>query len=114
MEDATIAARALQAGELTSEFEITQTSNWWAKVLILSGIIASIVPQIVDAVKAVPGVETNKTLSTILSICGVVMALAGAIVKVGSTASYNSSRALVKAAAVRDIPITTTVTPPSL
>ena len=104
MAEETVANRALTPGEETSEGKLTAKNNLFGTILMIAGTLTGIVPSMIDAIRAVPGVETSKTGLIILSVLGGVLAIAGAIVKAAANSSYNQGRALIKASAIRDVP----------
>lgn len=103
------AGPAIKPGEQTTEYAVQQTSALWSKILMISGLVLSIVPQIIDALKSVPGVETNHTLAITLTILGILVTLAGAVKNALTSGAYIQGRSLVKAAAARDLPPPPTV-----
>ena len=110
----TLTSRALESGENTSEGKQTAATHWWANIVIIAGLITSIAPEIIEAIRNVPGAESSKAGASILSILGIVLSIAGIISKGLTAASFNSGRSLIKAAAVRDsspaTPVTTVTT----
>lgn len=103
MDNKEIASRVLAPGEETSEGQHTQSATSWAKIMIAVGGLGMFLPQMIDAIKQVPGVETSKTGSVVLSVLGVLVMISGAVMKMGVVSSYNNSRGLIKAAAIRDL-----------
>lgn len=95
---------AIKPGEQTTEYEVQQSAGIWSKVLMIAGMVLAVVPQVIEALKTVPGVETNHTLAVILSVLGIIVTLAGAIKNATTSAAYINGRSLVKAAAARDVP----------
>lgn len=98
-----IATAALKPGEQTTEFAQTQATGLWGTILMICGLLTGILPPVIDAIRAVPNVEGTQTGKIILTVAGVVIAVAGAVMKAVATGSYNQSRGLAKASALRDL-----------
>jgi regulator of RNase E activity RraA len=116
-----MATVALRAGDQTSEYATTQATGTWGIVMMICGIITTVLPEIINGIRQVPEVEGTQTGKVVLIVAGILITVAGATMRAISTSSYNTSRGLVKAAAVRDLDLTpllpmTTVgsTPPVL
>jgi hypothetical protein len=112
-----IALAAMKPGEQTSEFAVTQSAGAWGVALMVCGIITTTLPDILSALKASKDISGSETGHTIIVVGGIIMALAGAVMKGLTAATYNTSRGLVKAASVRDLdltppPVTVVATPP--
>jgi hypothetical protein len=101
-----IATAALKPGEQTTEYAATQSASLWSTILMVAGLITTIVPPIIDSLKQIPTSTTNPTLTIIIAVCGILVTVAGALVKATTTSAYSTSRGLIKAAAVRDLDVT--------
>lgn len=84
----------VKAGEGTSEFKETHSAGVWGKVMIVCGIITTTLGPLLVTLHETLG-ETSK----IVVIGGFIVTVAGAILKLGSSAAYSKARADVKAAA---------------
>jgi predicted amino acid dehydrogenase len=108
-------ARALTAGEQTSEFQAKQSGTFWAKITMAAGLILGIVPQVLAAFQQT-GVDQSKTGVAIASALGVLLGIAGLVVNGSVNKAYVSGRSTVKAAYLRDaeatVPSTPTTPPP--
>ena len=100
----TVPGPILKPGEQTSEFREMQATGWWAKILMVVGVVLGVVPPIIEALRSVPGAEGNKALTIVISILGIVLAVAGAIAKATTASAYITGRSVIKAAALRDAP----------
>ena len=107
----TAAAYALKPGETTTEHGVMVNSNWWAKILMILGLISTLGPQIIVLLTQVPGVEQSKTGTMILSGIGALVTFAGFFLKATADKSYIDGRSLIKAAAVREVPPSTPLPP---
>jgi regulator of RNase E activity RraA len=102
-----MATVALRAGDQTSEFANTQATGTWGIVMMICGIITTVLPEIINGIRQVPEVEGTQTGKVVLIVAGILITVAGATMRAISTSSYNTSRGLVKAAAVRDLDLNT-------
>jgi hypothetical protein len=112
-----IASSALRSGEQTSEYQVTQSAGAWSVAMMVCGIITTVLPDLIAALKQSKDVAGSETGHTIIVVGGLILALAGAVLKGLTAASYTQSRGLVKAAAARDLdltppPVTVVSTPP--
>jgi regulator of RNase E activity RraA len=101
-----IAAAALKDGTTTSEYAVTQSAGAWGVALLVCGVITTVLLDLLNALKASKDISGSETGHTIIVVGGILMALAGAVMKAITAASYSQSRGLVKAAAVRDVDLT--------
>jgi anaerobic C4-dicarboxylate transporter len=96
----------IKPGELTSEYKQAQESSFWAKLMVILGLIINLGGVITQSLQQVqasnPDVGNNKTFMIIMLVVGTVITIAGGIQKALTDAAYISGRSLVKAAAARD------------
>lgn len=91
-------------GEKTTEFAVQQNASWWGKAMMIAGVVLAVVPQVIDAIQHVPGVEQNKTFTIILAVLGILVTLAGTVKNMETSSAYITGRSTMKAAALRDAP----------
>lgn len=75
-------------GETTSEYAALQSSQKWSNITMIAGIVATIGPQIIEIFKPMQ----TPYATTITSVLGVIIALAGVISRTMATSSYNDTR----------------------
>ncbi len=96
----------IKPGELTSEYKQAQENTFWAKLMVILGLIINLGGVVTGALQQVqaanPAVADNKAFLITMLIVGTVITIAGGIQKAVTDAAYISGRALVKAAAARD------------
>lgn len=110
MSDETVATRALQPGEQTTEHAVMTEATGFGRILTYVGMISAILPQILDLAKLLPaGLQDSKYVLIATTSIGGLLALLGVIKEVAVKVSYINSRGMIKAAAVRDTPPDTTV-----
>jgi len=111
--NALIATAAMKPGEQTTEYKQTVITGTWGTVMMVCGMIVGVLPPVIDAIRAVPNVEGSQTGKMLLTIAGVVIAVAGAVMKAIATGSYNTSRGILKASALRDMDVSSPTPPPA-
>ncbi len=94
----------IRPGETTTEYEAMKSSSFFGIVLAVVGSIGTILPPIIQALTAIPGVESNEMMIVIISCGSALVAVAGGIMKALGDSAYIQGRSLVKAAAARDLP----------
>ncbi len=96
----------IKAGEHTTEYIQAKENGFWAKILIVLGMIVNIGGVVMQSLQQVqeasPAVAENKTFMIIMLIVGTVIMIAGGVQKALTDAAYINGRSLVKAAAARD------------
>ena len=104
MEDGIKTGPEIKSGETTSEYAVSRSGSMFGMVVTIAGAILAILPQIISQAQEIPGVADSKYGSLALTVLGGLMSVAGIIVKLANDTSYSQGRALVKAAAARDLP----------
>jgi hypothetical protein len=96
----------LKAGHLTSEYQQAQNNGWWAKLMVILGVLTNVGGIVMTSLQNLqatnPDVASNKSFAATMLIIGTVMAVAGAVQKALTDSAYIQGRSLVKAAAARD------------
>jgi hypothetical protein len=96
----------LKAGILTSEYQQAQNNGWWAKLMILLGVLTNVGGIVMTSLQNLqatnPDVASSKSFTTTMLVIGTVLAVAGALQKALTDSAYIQGRSLVKAAAARD------------
>jgi uncharacterized membrane protein YebE (DUF533 family) len=96
----------IKPGGLTSEFTKAQENSFWAKLMVILGLIINlggVATQALQQVQAAkPEVAENKTFLIAMLVVGAMITIAGGIQKAMTDSAYISGRSLVKAAAARD------------
>lgn len=96
----------IKPGELTSEYKQVQENSFWAKFMMVVGLLINVGGVVLQALQQVqasnPQAAENRSFSVVVLIVGTVVAVAGAVQKAMTDASYINGRSLVKAAAARD------------
>lgn len=112
----TAAAYALQPGETTSEYKTMQEGSSFARWLTIISAVTALLPQLADMTNMLPeSVKQNPHVLTVLAVLGGLGAILGIVKETLLKVGYSQSRALIKAAAVRDVaPSTTLPTPPAV
>jgi hypothetical protein len=112
MADETVAARALQSGELTSEHAAMTEASASGKVWAIVGMTTAILPQILDMVNMLPEpLKQNKFVQLALLVIGAIGTVLGVVKSTSAKVAYINGRSMIKAAAVRDVAPETTVAP---
>ena len=93
----------IKPGETTSEYAVSRSGSMFGMIVTIAGALLSILPQIIAQAQEIPGVTESKYGSLALTILGGLMSVAGIVVKLANDTSYAQGRALVKAAAARDV-----------
>lgn len=96
----------IKPGELTSEYKQAQESSFWAKFMMVIGLLINVGGVVLQALQQVqasnPQAAENQSFAIVVLIVGAVVAVAGAVQKAVTDASYINGRSLVKAASARD------------
>jgi uncharacterized membrane protein len=96
----------IKPGNLTSEFTQAQENSFWAKLMVILGLVINLGGVAMQALQQVqaakPDIADNKTFLITMLVVGAVITVTGAIQKAITDAAYISGRSLVKAAAARD------------
>ena len=96
----------IKPGELTSEYKQAQEGGFWAKLMVILGLIINLSGVIMQSLQQIqtakPDVAQSKAFLVAMLVVGTVITVAGALQKAMTDAAYISGRSLVKAAAARD------------
>jgi Na+/proline symporter len=98
-----IAQAAMKPGEQTTEYEVTQSAGAWGVALLVCGVITTVLPDLLAALKQSKDISGSETGHIVIVVGGILMALAGAVMKAITATNYTQSRGLTKAAAMRDL-----------
>jgi len=98
-----IASAALKPGEETSEHAQTQSASFWAKLLIIIGLVADVGGAVLQALQESFSTIQNPQVGKLIMAIGTVVTIAGMVKNALVTNGYSLSRAQVKSSAVRDL-----------
>jgi hypothetical protein len=112
MADETVASRALESGEKTSEHAVMTEASASGKLWAVAGMITAILPQILDMVNMLPEpLKQNKFVQIALLIIGAIATVLGVVKDTSAKVSYINGRSLLKASALRDVAPESTIKP---
>jgi hypothetical protein len=110
MTDQDVSSRALAKGETTSEYAVMQDGSKLGRVLTIIGAITAFAPQLADLLNMLPASVAQSHYGVIgFAVIGGLFGILGVLKETLVKIAYVNNRALVKAAALRDVaPNTTT------
>ena len=94
----------IKPGETTSEYAVSRAGSTFGIIVSIAGTLLAVVPELLSTAEAIPGVSESKYGKLIIQIMGALLTIAGVVVKLSNDTAYSEGRALVKAAAARDLP----------
>jgi hypothetical protein len=110
MDQTEIATKALAKGETTSEYATMQEGSKIGRILTIIGVITGFAPQLADLLNMLPESVAQSKYGVIgFAVIGGVFGILGVVKEMLVKIAYVQSRALVKAAALRDVKPNTTV-----